>query len=315
MNSRARSAKAASRLIFARQARQLAEERRQIPLPVRLRAGPRTSTPLSAIEGYLNIIRDHSAGDDPKVYDAILARSLDRIEGMRKMVFDLLDLTRIESGRKRRELAALDAVDSARRAIDAVASEARRRKIAVTLDAPETLPFTADRGELDIIMSNLLTNAIKYNVEGGRVDVGLALEAGAVRITVRDTGIGMSAEGRRASVQRFRENQEFENPRDSGQRPRPLHREEARRALRRRSHRPERAGRGERLYRHPPASGRARRNGGCRRPARFDHRSGWTLIYRYAFHSVWSAEVWIQTDVSGSAGVASVLPAASVAML
>lgn len=186
--------KAAGRLMFARQARQLAEERRQIRFQFISVLAHELKAPLNVIEGYLGIIRDHSAGDDPKTYDAIIARSMDRIEGMRKMIFDLLDLTRIESGQKNRELAPLDVAELAGRAIEAVTAEARLRGIAIEMRAPEKVPLTADRGEIEIILNNLLTNAIKYNVEGGRVEVRLTGEGGAVRIEVRDTGIGMNAE-------------------------------------------------------------------------------------------------------------------------
>lgn len=186
--------KAASRLMFERQARELAQERRQIRFQFISVLAHELQAPLNAIEGNLQIVRDRSAGADPAVYEGLIERSFHRIEGMRKMIYDLLDLTRIESGRKRRELAALDAVETARRAIETVAAEAARRGITIALDAPEAAPLTADAGELEIIFNNLLTNAIKYNVEGGTVAVRIRAEGAGVRIEVSDTGIGMTAE-------------------------------------------------------------------------------------------------------------------------
>jgi signal transduction histidine kinase len=52
----------------------------------------------------------------------------------------------------------------------------------------------ADEGELEIILNNLISNAVKYNEEGGRVDVSLGAEDGQVRIEVSDTGNGMTQE-------------------------------------------------------------------------------------------------------------------------
>ena len=52
----------------------------------------------------------------------------------------------------------------------------------------------ADRGEIEMILNNLVSNAVKYNRDGGRVDVTLRPDAGAVLIAVADTGIGMTAE-------------------------------------------------------------------------------------------------------------------------
>ena len=54
--------------------------------------------------------------------------------------------------------------------------------------------MTADRGEIEIILNNLVSNAVKYNRDGGRVDVTLAREGPAVTIRVADTGIGMTQE-------------------------------------------------------------------------------------------------------------------------
>ena len=186
--------KAAGRLMFARQARALAAERRQIRFQFISVLAHELKAPLNAIEGYLGIIRDRTAGEDQAVYEGMIDRSLDRIEGMRKMIFDLLDLTRIESGQKNRELGPLDVAELAGRAIEAVTAEARARGITIELHAPAAAALTADRGEIEIILSNLLTNAIKYNLEGGRVAVTLTSEDGGVRLTVRDTGIGMTPE-------------------------------------------------------------------------------------------------------------------------
>ena len=63
--------------------------------------GHELRAPLDAVEGYLHIIRDRSAGHDPKAYDLMLDRCLTRTQFMRKMVNDLLDMARIESGQRR----------------------------------------------------------------------------------------------------------------------------------------------------------------------------------------------------------------------
>jgi two-component system sensor histidine kinase/response regulator len=62
-------------------------------------------SPINAIEGYLNIMRDKQAGDKIDNYKTMIERSLERIKGMRSLIFDMLDLTRIESGKKTRNLA------------------------------------------------------------------------------------------------------------------------------------------------------------------------------------------------------------------
>jgi len=79
--------------------------------------------------------------------------------------------------------------------IDTMASDASRRGITMSLEAPGgQCVLEADRGEMEIILNNLVSNAVKYNRDGGMVTVRLERQDGAVRISVSDTGIGMTAE-------------------------------------------------------------------------------------------------------------------------
>jgi signal transduction histidine kinase len=163
--------KAASRLILTRQARKLADEKRKVRFQFISVLAHELKSPLAAIEGYLHLIKDHTAGESVIAYDQIIDRSLVRLDGMRKMIVDLLDMTCIESGEKQRDLTEVDIVAAARRAIDANIPEARSRGITITLHTPTPCFMTADSGELDIILNNLVSNAVKYNRDNGRVDI------------------------------------------------------------------------------------------------------------------------------------------------
>jgi two-component system, sensor histidine kinase and response regulator len=186
--------KAAETLITARQARRLSEEKRQIRFRFITVLAHELKAPLGTIEGYLHILKDKSAGDDPAVYDHMLDRCLIRSRHMRKMVMDLLDLTRIESGLKQRDLVELDLRDAARTAVETAALEAQALGVTIQLRAPDPVRLIADRGEIEIILNNLLSNAVKYNRQGGRVDLVLRTEGPAAIIEVADTGIGMTEE-------------------------------------------------------------------------------------------------------------------------
>lgn len=180
-------------LLLTRETRRLAQEKRQVRFQLLSVIVHELKAPLAAIEGYLYLLQDPGTGSDPAVYKKAVDRSLVRIGGMRKLITDLLDLTRIESGQKRRELVPLELADVARAAIESVQPEAERRGIAVTLHAPAPVPMVADRAEMEILFNNLLTNAVKYNRDGGTVTVRLA-GGERVRIEVADTGIGMTPE-------------------------------------------------------------------------------------------------------------------------
>ncbi len=186
--------KAASRLILTRQARKLADEKRKVRFQFISVLAHELKSPLAAIEGYLQIMKGHSAGENIGGYDQIVDRSLVRLDGMRKLIVDLLDMTRIESGEKRRELSEVDIVAVAKRVTENNQLEAAKRGITVTLHADRPLYITADSGELEIILNNLISNAVKYNRDNGRVDIDITPNEDTVTITVSDTGIGMTPE-------------------------------------------------------------------------------------------------------------------------
>ncbi len=198
-------------LVLQREARRLAAERRQIRFQFLSVLAHELKAPLGAIEGYLNILQDRALGSEVSAYDEPIQRTLVRLDGMRKLIFDLLDLTRIESGQKTRDLGDVDLVEVARAAIETVQPLAERRGIDVTLLAPPSLRLTADRGELEIILNNLVSNAVKYNRDHGSVAVRLEERTdGTLAAAVQDTGIGMTAE---ESARLFGEFVRIKNPR------------------------------------------------------------------------------------------------------
>ncbi len=186
--------KAAAHLLVQRQARRLAEEKRRVRFEFITVLGHELKAPLAAIESYLTIAKNRTAGTDLAAYDEMFDRCLLRAEGMRKLIADLLDLTRIESGQKKRELAEVDVTLLAQALLDSARPAAAQRQIALSLTAPGPLTMTADRGELEIVLSNLVSNAIKYNRDGGRVEVRLSADDAWLTIAVRDTGIGLTSE-------------------------------------------------------------------------------------------------------------------------
>jgi signal transduction histidine kinase len=112
-------------------------------------------------------------------------------------------MTRIESGQKRRDLVASDLRDAAAAAIETAAQAAAARGIEIHLEAPERAPLVADRGELDIIFNNLVSNAVKYNRDRGRVTVTIDRADGRWRLRVADTGIGLAPEDAQRLFQDF----------------------------------------------------------------------------------------------------------------
>jgi signal transduction histidine kinase len=177
-----------------RQAAKLAGERRQIRFEFLSVLAHELKSPLAAVEGNMFILRDHLAGDSIKDYDHLVSRSIIRLEGMKKLIFDLLDLTRIESGQKKRSLADVDVCGIARQSMETHSALAADKQVSISFEGPESLVLQADSGELEIIFNNLISNAVKYNRDGGTVAVVIQDLGSTVSIAVRDSGIGMTKE-------------------------------------------------------------------------------------------------------------------------
>ena len=182
--------KAAHHIVVSRHARKLAQEKRQIRFQFISVLAHELKAPINAFDAYLDVMRSMTLGKDMTAYADIIAKCSERTEGMRKLILDLLDLTRIESGQFKRKPESLDVGRALAAAADGVAAEAARRGIKVELPAGG-LAVQADPSELAIILNNLFTNAVKYNKDGGRVTASASESGGKVLVSVEDTGIGL----------------------------------------------------------------------------------------------------------------------------
>jgi len=148
--------------------------------------------PLNAIDGYLRMIRERQLGNTIESYDEIIDRSMERIKGMRTLILDLLDLTKIESGKPTQKLAIVDVRKIAQLSVDTMRPYAIQKDVDIYLNNREPVMMKADAGEIEIILNNLISNAVKYNKTGGRVDIFIDKLPELIRIAVSDTGIGLS---------------------------------------------------------------------------------------------------------------------------
>lgn len=152
-------------------------------------------SPINAIEGYLITMQERQAGSNLDDYEVMLNRCIERIKGMRLLIGDLLDLTRLESGKKVRENTKVDLVEIARITKDTVSPLAVQKNVSVNIDYDTDQIFlSADTEEIKIIFNNLISNAVKYNKDGGDVFCNISHNNGRIQISVKDTGIGMSEE-------------------------------------------------------------------------------------------------------------------------
>lgn len=151
-------------------------------------------SPLNSVEGYLRLMQEKKSGEHIQDYMEMIDRALFRVQGMRNLIMDMLDFTKIESGKKNRIIEPLVLCDITKQCIDSFQPLSIHKDVDIYLNCSEKITLNADKQEIEIVLNNLLSNAIKYNKQGGRVDVTLRKEKNLVVITVADTGIGMKAE-------------------------------------------------------------------------------------------------------------------------
>lgn len=181
-------------LFLRRMTQKLGKEGKQIRFQFLSVVSHELKAPLIAIEGYLKMIREKQMGDSVENYNEIIDRSLERIKGMRTLILDLLDLTRIGSGKEAKEFKKVCLNEIAQSAIDAVRPYAIQKDLNLYLNASEKICLHADMNEMQIIFNNLISNAAKYNKEGGRIDCTMKGDKDYIYIIVADTGIGIARE-------------------------------------------------------------------------------------------------------------------------
>jgi len=147
--------------------------------------------PLNAIEGYLKIMQERQAGDKMDDYDQMLDRSLHRINGMRNLIMDLLDLTKIKLEKKTDKFQQVKVSEIAQNAVEAINPYAIQKDVQIFLHDKD-VEINIDPGDLEIIFNNLISNAVKYNKNNGRVDVFIDKKDNLLIIKIKDTGIGLS---------------------------------------------------------------------------------------------------------------------------
>jgi PAS domain S-box-containing protein len=151
--------------------------------------------PIAAVEQQLTVILNKMAGEVTEKQEQLLFRAKERTKGLLDLIKDLLDLSKIEAGKMVQYMEPLSLQEVIQRVVDMMRAEAEGKKIDLQFSGPNQISLiNADRNSMDGIFTNLISNAIKYTPEGGKVWVTLSEEGGFVKATVSDTGIGIKKE-------------------------------------------------------------------------------------------------------------------------
>lgn len=177
-----------------RMTRKLHREGKQVRFQFLTMLSHELKAPLNAIEGYLNMMQQKQAGGSIDSYMDFIDRSLARIQSMRSLIMDLLDLTHIESGNRQRNLREIDLTLVARSAIETMTPLAIQRDVTLILQSSNPVFMLADSDDMEILFNNLISNAVKYNIPGGWVNCSISKTASEVTLAISDSGIGIEPE-------------------------------------------------------------------------------------------------------------------------
>lgn len=160
-------------------------------------------SPLNAVEGYLQLMDEKMLGNDLEKYNEMIGRSLERINGMRSLIMDLLDLTQLESSSIEKELTDINLAKSCKMAIDTILPLAIQKNINIESNVDDQIIYHANTTDLEIIFNNLFSNAVKYNRENGTVRIDITSNGKTVVISIEDSGIGIAEEDMDKLFQEF----------------------------------------------------------------------------------------------------------------
>jgi signal transduction histidine kinase len=157
-------------------------------------------TPIAAIRGHLENLSDGVEQPDPATLGVMLAQ----VERLGRLVDQLLDLSRLESGEVPLRIETLPLqplVDDLISEIDVALSG---RGVRVRNDVPADLPaLSADRERVHQVLFNLVDNAVRFTPDGGSVTISARRRNGSVEVAVADTGAGIAAEHLPRLFERF----------------------------------------------------------------------------------------------------------------
>jgi GAF domain-containing protein len=163
-------------------------------------------TPLNAIIGFSEVLVDRMFGELNEKQDEYLKDIYASGQHLLSLINDILDLAKIEAGRMELEAADFDLPSAIDNALILVRERASRRGITLGHSVDERLgPIRGDERKVKQVLLNLLSNALKFTPEGGRIDVGAEVRDGVAEVSVKDTGVGIAPEDQEAVFEEFRQ--------------------------------------------------------------------------------------------------------------
>ena len=161
-------------------------------------------TPLTSMKGYLSMVLDGDYGEVTEEQRSALQRSFSSAQRMVYMVADLLNVSRLKSGKFIISNQPTDLSKLANEEVAQLQEEANLKRIKVTLLVHDAIPIVQlDEVKIRQVVMNFLDNALYYTPNDGRVEVNLSCKNDIVTFTITDTGLGVPLEEQANLFQKF----------------------------------------------------------------------------------------------------------------
>jgi signal transduction histidine kinase len=151
-------------------------------------------TPLTSIRGYAELLLDDASEDENQQQTRMLGIIDRNARRLLSLVEDLLLLSKVDSQTLAHRVEPVDLAEVANGAVVVLQPAMENAGVAIVLDVTPPMLVQGDRSQLERVLFNLLSNAIKFSHRGDSVTIGGRVEPAQVVLTIRDTGIGVSAE-------------------------------------------------------------------------------------------------------------------------
>jgi signal transduction histidine kinase len=174
-------------------------------------------SPLHTIIGASEMMKDGLLGPLNEEQKNWLDRIKNNATGLINLVSDFLDVSKLESGRIELAESELDATELVRNTVQNFTPLATSKNITLTCVADESmLPLRADRRRLDQVLTNLVSNAVKFTGSGGAIEVRLRTDTEGLRVEVEDSGVGIPHDEIETLFQKYRQVKSLTVPAQEG---------------------------------------------------------------------------------------------------
>jgi two-component system phosphate regulon sensor histidine kinase PhoR len=162
-------------------------------------------TPIFAIQGFIETLLN-GAIDDEAVNRKFLEKAMRNVNRLIYLTKDLMDISKLETGELKSDIQDINLKEVILEVVENLLYKAEEANVLLKTDIPYDYHVSADRSQIKQVLINLVDNAIKYNVKGGKVTVGVkpwSEDKNRVLVYVKDTGIGISQQHIERVTERF----------------------------------------------------------------------------------------------------------------